>query len=1180
MYLSHLEVVGFKSFAQKIKFKFNQGISAIVGPNGCGKTNVVDAIRWVLGEQKTAVLRSELMENVIFNGTKNRKPLGMAEVSLIVQNNRGVLPSEYSEITITRRLFRDGESEYLINNTKCRLRDILDLFMDTGMGADSYSVIELKMVEAILSGRPEERRHLIEEAAGVNKYKMRRKEASRKLQNIQADLLRVQDIVQEVEKQVNTLARQAAKTKRYNKLYEQHKDLEIALIKIDFQNQNKYLAEFEQEIKDIVEKRILQEKELNEHEQMLEELAHTLNEVDFEYQQSRDKENSINSEISQKNKDIAVSQEKLSSIVKAQDRIKYDIDESSKRIDSLKFSVKISKDQYEALSDEVNSINEKVNSARLLRDEVSKEVSEARFSANSSNEEVVLLQNSLSSIKSNLNKNKNKRDNLNNLVNNNNNEIEKVKIDINSLESRSAEAEALKPTLTENLNSAERELAQSIEKQNALKNEIENLRQSLSENKNNLSSKNAQLEFLSSLIDVDDSSKFLLNNNNWVTEFEKTLLIEAVGTDEKYRVAVEAALGDISNAFIVDSRVEAEKAVELLKNNKKGKVNFICKDAIPESKEIICKVDNPKYYGCLSEIVRVDDPIRNLLRIVLAKTVIVDDLETAKELVDNQSVDTAVTLKGEIVRNSGVFRGGDVLKKEGQTVGKKERINELKKAIKELNKNIEQLDSQIKDTKIELEDIDIQALNSEVKRAENEINKNEQLISQLTMRAESLDNNINILEQNLARYEDELAHLTLEDDENLSEINSIELKLNISKEELQVKLNEVKNTEAQYAQKDDELKAIEMQRVKTQEQINSLKNEIARNEQDLDNTTKRLENYDQEVVNNEKSLLLISENISKYELELNELNLSADTAKTEREFFAEKKTVLDEQIEQYSKDLSAKRKNFDRIIEQAHQFDLKTNETKTNIKNMLARAMEAFSIDIENSELQTIEIESVDNAKAELKDLKEKLSALGNVNFMALEEFEAQNTRFNFYIEQLSDLTESEKTLQETISEINDTAEKKFIDTFNQVNSNFQTLVKKLFNEEAEGELKLNGENILDCDIEIIAKPPGKKPHSIEMLSQGEKTLTAIALLFGIYLVKPSPFCILDEVDAPLDDANVDRFLSMIKQFSVKTQFLMVTHNKKTMTAADTLYGITMQEEGVSKVVSVRLAPDQEQLLA
>jgi chromosome segregation protein len=1179
MYLSHLEVVGFKSFAQKIKFKFNQGISAIVGPNGCGKTNVVDAIRWVLGEQKTAVLRSELMENVIFNGTKNRKALGMAEVTLIVQNNRGVLPSDYTEVSITRRLFRDGESEYLINNTKCRLRDILDLFMDTGMGADSYSVIELKMVEAILSGRPEERRHLIEEAAGVNKYKLRRKEANRKLQNIQADLMRVQDIVQEVEKQVNTLARQAAKTKRYNKLYEQHKDLELALIKIDFQNQNKYLAEFEQEIKDILERKILQEKELNEHEKMLEELAHTLNEVDFEYQQSRDKENNISKEIAQKTKDIAVSQEKLSSIEKAQDRIKFDVEESSKRTESLKFSVTISKDQQNSLIDEIALINQKVESAKIIRDDVYKEVNGARFEANSSNEEVVLLQNSLSSIKSNLNKNKNKRDILNHLINNNYNEIEKVKIDLNSIEARNSEAEALKPLLNESLSVAENDLNQSIEKQNALKNELENLRQYLSENKNNLSSKNAQLEFLSSLIDVDDSSKFLLNNN-WATEFEKTLLIEAIGTDEKYRVAVEAALGDISKAFIVESRADAEKAIELLINNKKGKVNFICKDSVPYSKEISDKIEHNNYLGWLAEIVRVEEPIRNLLRIVLGKTAIVENLITAKELVDNNSVDTAVTLKGEIVRHSGVFRGGDVLKKEGQTVGKKERINELKKSIKELNKKNEQLGSQIKETKIELEDVDIPSLTSSVKRAENEINKNEQLITQLTMKAESLVNNIGILEQNLARYEEELSHLTIEDEENLTEINDLESNLNTAKEELQVRLNEVRNSEEKYRSKDEELKAIEMQRVKVQEQFNSLKNEIARNEADLNNTIKRLENYEQETVLNEKNLFLISENISEFELQLQELNLSGDSAKSEREFFAEKKSVIDEQIEQYSKDLSAKRKNYDKIIEQSHQFDLKTSETKTNIKNLLTRAIETFSINIDAPEFQTIEIESIENAKEELKDIKEKLAALGNVNFMALEEFEAQNTRFNFYIEQLQDLTESEKTLQETISEINDTAEKKFIDTFNQVNTNFQSLVKKLFNEEAEGELKLTGENILDCDIEIIAKPPGKKPHSIEMLSQGEKTLTAIALLFGIYLVKPSPFCILDEVDAPLDDANVDRFLAMIKQFSVKTQFLMVTHNKKTMTAADTLYGITMQEEGVSKVVSVRLAPDQDQLIS
>jgi chromosome segregation protein len=1179
MYLSQLEVVGFKSFAQKVKFKFNQGISAVVGPNGCGKTNVVDAIRWALGEQKSAVLRSEVMDNVIFNGAKGRKPLGMAEVSLVIQNNRGVLPSEYSEVTLTRRIFRDGESEYLINNTKCRLRDILDLFMDTGMGSDSYSVIELKMVEAILSGRPEERRHLIEEAAGVNKYKLRRREATRKLQNIQSDLTRVQDIVQEVEKLVNSLARQASKTKKYNKLFERHKELEVALLLIDFKDQRGALDNFENEIKEIIAKRIEQETDLHESEEFIKELSAQLTETDSDYQIARDTENSINKEIAQKNKDIAVSKERLNSIENAQYRIEKDINEANAKSAMLGESIAAAKDRLNEYQ-ENHSVNiEEAKIAKELRDSVFLDVKESREEANYANEDALKLQNALNSAKNSLFRNKSRKENLEGLLDRNTADIEKVNKEIDSLLGQKAEAELEAENLKTSLDEAEIEYREAQEKQNALKAEIENQKSKLSERKNEYNSKKASLDFLSTLADSDESAKFLLNQSNWKTDFEKTILIEAVGADEKFRIAIESALGVAAHSFIVNDLNQAKSAFEILSRSNKGKATFICKQQIPSASPLSYESTDEKIYGVLSELVRCEDEIRNFLRILLSNTLIVEDLETAENLVKNSLAEAAVTLKGEIIRKDGFSRGGGVLKSEGQTVGKNERINILKSEMQELLVSIQEIENEIKYAKEDLDLIDLRALSEAVKQAEAAIAKNERLCSQFAYKADALENNIKAFEQNKARYEEELAQIRSEEENFQSEIDKIDSKLALAKEELKARMAKVQKEEGDLRKAEENLKLAEMNRIKIEAQISAAKNEIARNEQDIINIANKINNLTKEISENESDLVRINETISGGEIELDGLNTQYDEAKNRRQILAEQKAALDEQISQYNSGLSQKRKQFERTIEVLHQVELKTSETKANIKNMLARAVEDLEIDLENPEVEPIEIESIPEAKNELADVKSKLSSLGNVNFMALEEFEAQTKRFSFYQEQLTDLTDSEKTLRETIEEINDTAEKKFRDTFDLVNDNFKMLFKKLFNDEAESELKLNGDSILDCDIEIIAKPPGKKPHSIEMLSQGEKTLTAIALLFGIYLVKPSPFCILDEVDAPLDDMNIDRFLGMIKQFSKETQFLMVTHNKKTMTAADTLYGITMHEEGVSKVVSVKLAADQEPLL-
>lgn len=1173
MYLSKLELIGFKTFAQKTKFTFNEGISSIVGPNGCGKTNVVDAIRWVLGEQKSNVLRSEIMENVIFNGTKARKPLNMAEVALTIENNKNILPIEYSEVTITRRLFRNGDSQYLINNAQCRLRDVIDLFMDTGLGSDSYSVIELKMVEAILSGKPEERRHLFEEAAGVNKYKLRRKEAARKLLNVQQDLNRVNDIVAEVEKQVNSLARQASKTKRYNKLMGRYKDLELHLLYKDFNNYKNVVTDFSNNLEELAAQKQHFETDLEDSHTNLKELEDKLRVIDAKYQNVRDNENAINIIIAQKTKEIAVDEERISSLKKNQIKIATDIQDNAGSEDAIKNKITELGNRSIQIAEELeNAKNELANINELKKDEFEK-VRDLRDEANVANEECLNIQNSINSLKSELNRNKQRKVSLNELIDKNSEDVDKVNSEIENLQKFISELEQSKAELSNNLELAENKLKSEQERQTVLNTELDKKRAELSDKKNDLSGKNAALEFLSSLLEIDDSSKFLFSNKNWNQGHEKSILEELVGADDDYRVAVEAALGETAKYFVVNNKQEAFDAVAILKDNHKGKVSFIVRDLI-HGADAPDSINEPGIIGLISEIVRVDDDLRSLLRTLLGKTYLVENFETALSLSEKYSDLSFVTLTGEQLNAKGFIRGGSVLKKEGLSVGKKERVENLKNAINELRADITNLDNDIQSIKADLAGIDLRQINDNIRIISNNINKTEQNISQNNYKIESLDNKIKMLEQNSARYYEEVQTLESEESQRDSEIDDLNQELSRAREELQIRINELQASEKVLSEKELLAKNAELNKVKLESESVSVVKEKDNFNNQLLNFKKRIEQQQIELKHNEELLSGLEKELLLIKDELDDKNEEFTKARTERDYLSEEKKSFEEQILQYTGAINQKRKEFDKFIDKIHQLEIKVSESKTLMNNVKEKAKESFELDIETAELSFEEEIEIDQAKRELADIKEKLSQLGNVNFMALEEFETASQRMTFYSAQVKDLTVSEKTLQETITEINQTAEQKFLETFEIVRKNFIKLFLTLFSEEGEADIYLAEGDPLECDIEIMAKPPGKKPHSIDMLSGGEKTLTAIALLFAIYLVKPSPFCILDEVDAPLDDANIDKFLNMIKEFSKNTQFLIVTHNKKTMSAASTLYGITMAEEGVSKVVSVKLTKE------
>ncbi|MFH1050882.1 MAG: chromosome segregation protein SMC [bacterium] len=1172
--MSDLEIVGFKSFAQKINFKFADGITGLVGPNGCGKTNIVDAIRWVLGEQKSSILRSDIMEDVIFNGTSRRKPLGMAEVSLTLQNTKQILPTEYTEVTIARRLFRNGESQYLLNNTQCRLRDVMDLFMDTGIGADSYSVIELKMVEAILSGKPEERRSLVEEAAGVKKYKLRRKEAARKLLNIQSDLLRVKDIVTEIEKQVNSLSRQAAKTRRFNKLTEELKSYEVNLLFHQWENYKSILGSISGQFEELKQKKSEKSKEIQSDEKALNELKDKMALLDTEYQSALEQENAINSQISKVTQDSAVTKERITALNSSNIRIQAELAEYSETYSNLNEQIESIKKSLNNVIELVKQVEIEFKTASESREEVRKLVNEARDQNSYSNEEVLSFQNRIQSILNELEHSKNRKASLERSIEESFIEINTLKSNLKKLEEEISLKKEKNAEFDQRVSDVEIALKTAEEHKKTLETEIEKQRENLSGLNIELGNKKASLEMLQSIIDTDESTKYLMKESGWEPDKEKLLLGEAVSVDEKYRVAVAAALGDYSKYFIVDNKAEAESAISRLKENNKGKASFICKNLIPSTNKPSEPTGISGVIGLISEVVRADEKIVSALRMLLGKTVLVENLEVAWYTMDKGLCETAVTIEGELVKNKAFLRGGSKLKTEGLQIGKKERVEKLNKEISEFIKKITKNESKLKDLKDEHDSIDLADLNQKLRNAQNDRNGHEQIIIQLGYQIQGIGQNIQVFERNNENFKEEISQIEDTAKNYKTELKELEENLKVAKEQQLLKSAELREMEQDLAAKEDELHKVEMKKVRYAQETISLQKEIDSLNSRIEELEHNEERRKAEIQKNNDDVGTYEELIKELALQLENLHESSIEIQNQREFAGNLIKSFKEQVTQYSGDINLKRKEYEQLFESIHQLDLKVSELTNKLENVKARANEGYEINLETGEIVLDESFSIDETKKQVNELKDKLIQLGNVNFMALEEYEEQNERLQFYNNQVNDLQDAEKNLLDTIDEINRNAQEKFRETFDKVNTSFQDLFKRLFGEDAQAELKLLEGDPLEADIEITAKPPGKKPRTIEGLSGGEKTLTAIALLFAIYLVKPSPFCILDEVDAPLDDANIGRFIALIRDFSTDTQFLIVTHNKKTMEESDSLYGITMEEEGVSKVVSVRLSQE------
>lgn len=1188
MYLSKLEIFGFKSFADKITVDFDTGMTAVVGPNGCGKTNIVDAVRWAIGEQKASVLRSSTMENVIFNGTKDRKALGYAEVSLTVQNTKGILPSEYTEIKISRRCFRDGASNYMLNGVNCRLKDITALFMDTGMGSDAYSVIELKMVNEILSHRTQDRRKLFEEAAGITKYKERRREALYKLEVAKESINEANIEIRNRQRTVNAYERIAQKQ-------QEAQEISVKLKEIEIDYHSRCLSKLVEETKHIEERLRQKEKEredlqakLNENENIIDNYKGELSETELKLNESRDKLNGINLLINEIQTSISIAEQRIKYLQENIDRFSREKIEIEKEIESLNISKSEIEEKIVVLKSTVELMVESQTTKKTTLDETDikvksskEELKDLTLKHAASSKTLLEKRNEYEIIKNRLEDQIARCSRLTdeNIVNINKvsafdrdirqaeTEHTKYKDELSMLTRQHDEQKKSKDSYAGEMNHLEKDIIYSGHEVEKLKNKIE-----------------FQTNLLKNFDDYSEGIRFLVKERN---EKDTGVVIDKLEVDDKFKIAIETALGEISNYLIVNNANTAENLIEILTKEQKGKVTFIIKDNLYNSTLNIFQEEFPEIlshegvYGWADKFIKCSDKYILLYKYLLDEFIIVENFEIAKKLSKDNFI-KFITLDGDIITNT-FIRAGSRTNVESLKIGREKLIANLNSQIKTIETAIEQDKIKFDEIKSSYAGIDINIRANKIQDAHAHILSCESKIEQINY----LKSETNKFVSNYKKENDELSgsnkELSSKMDILITEIGDAENVKYQREKELEHFTTELENLADELTSKREEYNTFNIEITKVNAELSNLENEHVRTFENIKSRRNNIEARTLECNEYETEIRKLNSEIESFNqegsvsgfrpklkvLETERAGIESDFSLIRSEY--EVKRALVDKVEHEQKSLRTSR---DEIIDFIHKNEMQLTKDRLEIKEHKDKIIEEYEIEISYTQYADNGAFDFIRTKAEVDRLRNKLRQLGGSGQMELGIYEQEKLELEKLIREREDLVLAEKDLIGLIDDLNKTAQNKFTETFEKIRKNFMAIFRELFMEGDEADLRLvidpENPDPLDAKIDIIAKPRGKRPQLIDLLSGGEKTLTAIALLFAIYQVKPSPFCILDEVDAPLDDANIDRFIKIIRKFAEDTQFIIVTHNKRTMEAADIMYGVTMAEQGVSTIVNVK----------
>lgn len=1168
MKLSTLEIKGFKSFGDKTVIRFDEGITGVVGPNGCGKSNIVDAIRWVLGEQKTKALRSDKMENVIFNGSKTRKAVQMAEVSLTFDNTRNILPTEYSQVSITRTFYRSGESEYKINGVGCRLKDINDLFADTGIGPDSYSVIELKMVDDILNDRENSRRAIFEEAAGISKFKQRKKQTLRKLEETEGDLTRLEDILFEIEKNLKQLEKQARQAEKYLQLKKEYKQLGLELIgkgillRQEQQERVKKLIEQENDRRAAISTRRDSheaeseklKKELIDREKLLAGRQRTLNE-------HTEKIRKVESEKNLKNERVRFLKERSTSL---EERLHYDLKLMGETEHTL-----------QKLYPEKEEIQKQIKTSETDIRQAEESLEQQRGKISTLQAEIAILNATLKEKKDNYfiisresDVLKARSEALERESVRSGDDVRQREADLIEYQQKAEKAEKEFARLNEFLTQKEAEEAQlkrAIEdiskRSESLTDEINTLHRRLDASRNEY---NLTKSLVDNLEGFPEAVRFLKKNEESMKN--APLLSDIVTCPDEYKACIEIYLEPYLNYYVTSGEEEALKAVHLLSEAGKGRAYFFTADriekSVPKKKRSL-----PEAVPAL-DVIEYDEEYRPLVHYLFQNVYIVpDDFKDSP-----QGEEVFVSKNGRLVKRKTGISGGSSGLFEGKKIGRAKNIEKLKTLLDEQEIVLKHKTSELLKLKQEKETLEGAVLKNDVEKARREAEHTERELiryrtnyEQLFTLTRSLSLKTEEASKEVGDIRTQLQHLLPKLQVVSEEVNRLESKLSEAGQSLATE-NEVFNQcTAEFSRRNIAFHQLESK-------LNALEREIDYRlrslEEGKNNTDKHREEL-QRIAEETKALSKTSAGGDEELLKLYEEKetIEGGVREAEKEYYELRGHI--DTTEKEIRELLRQRENTDTVLAELRE---QLNEVNLTVIAFKERAAAEFGANPEELSVNEPSSLSEEVLKERVQKLKERIEQTGPVNPMAAEAYEEMKQRHDFMNEQKQDLLKAKASLNETISETEQAAKTAFEEAFGRIRENFIRVFRSLFSEEDTCDLLLSSpDNPLESAVDIIAKPKGKRPLTINQLSGGEKTLTAVSLLFAVYLLKPAPFCIFDEVDAPLDDANIDKFNNIIREFSKESQFIIVTHNKRTMENTDVIYGITMGEEGVSTVVPVDL---------
>lgn len=1184
MRIKQLELAGFKSFLDKTKFEFNVPITTIVGPNGCGKSNVVDALKWITGELSFKELRGRSMEDLIFAGSDRRAPTSMMEVTLVLDNEAKTAPAQYSqhdEITVQRRIFRDGSSEFYVNKVPCRLRDITDLFLDTGIGQSSYSIIEQGKVGAIVSGRPEDRRLMIEEAAGITKYKSRKKAAERKIEYTKQNLLRVSDIINELKKQISSLERQAKKAEDFRKAQDKAKEVDLTISGKEYETLQ--ASSLEATAQETQQQDLLSREESNiaQEESIFETRRLELDELEKIFQSSQQDLFSIKSVIQQFTSQIETHQRDLT-------RIQESILEGK------------NKDQF--LDQEIVRIQQRIQDAKdqiemLERDNetLKSDVTEKQRTCSESKNVLSSVETQIESLKTTHIETVTREAQLNSTITAHQNRLKSLEEEIVQLKETS---EKLSIELEEKTNLHSQQKI-SVDLSSQLSFQFQETKKSTQDNLAQLEFKKTELEKT-----IQETQKKLdahVSKLHALQEFARTyqgyaksvqsimgkreelghihgVLGEMIKPKKGYEKAVQAALSELIECVLVDHPEDAMNAISYLKDVEKSRGLFLASNGTKRTQA--ARVQHEKVVGSVLDFVVIHSESKEVLESILNNTFVVQgSFKDAFEIWNQSGHCNLVTMEGDFISTTGIIHAGPWSEAKGD-IEVRLQIDELEIEIEplkyqrdELAVEQNQLLKELANTKNQLQTIHVDLekqskinmdLSRDLEKLSSSIEFDRQKIQEIHGRKEKLENSVNELTAELNHLNEERETVLVRKTELDGKISNLTQELNASRQ--------------QYQSYVDELNAYQVKIASSLERLEGLKRDYASSEQLLKysqdekvKNSESVEKFTQEIAELQTNLVMLTSEKEQKIVQYQQQESSNSELQTKHD-------LAIEEIRTIESKMKAIRSQKENLMTSLNDTRIRISEFSLRMENIRQQIQERYTVDMMEwmSDANRVQITDEDyvELKQELEQLKEKIVKFGNVNLAAIEEVDQLRERFDFLTNQKDDLEKSLQSLIDAIKTINKTTKDMFEVTFNEVNERFQQIFPRLFRGGKAKLMLTDPENILETGVDIFAQPPGKKLQNMNLLSGGEKALTAISLLFAIFEYKAPPFCVLDEVDAPLDDANVLRFVSIVKEMSQKTQFIVITHNKNTMEMASNLYGVTMEEPGLSRVVSVRLHQD------